>query len=201
MDNNYKFEQFTMFNFKTITNDIFYWENALSYSNDLPKFIELVDNELESYGRISKWQNGIKKVNINNLKKSTGIDLLDKRTLYIANSITMAFEICFDRYCELKNINKNNYLIDFNNVTIQKNNETLPTDLTNRFAFYIIAYINDDYKNGEILLLNNDISIKPKAASVLIIPATELNNYKINNVVGIRYIASTIIYDRSEVQN
>ena len=201
MDNNYEFEQFTMFNFKEINNDIFYWDNALSYSNDLPKFIELIDNSLESYDRISKWENGIKKVNINNLKKSTGIDLLDKRTLYISNSITMAFEMCFEKYCELKNINKNEYLIDFNNITIQKNNQTLAIDLNTKFAFYIISYINDDYQNNEILLLKNNISIKPKAGSVLIIPASELGDYKINDVIGTRYTASTVIYSNLEAQN
>jgi hypothetical protein len=201
LDNNYEFEQFTMFNFKEINNDIFYWDNALSYSNDLPKFIELIDNSLESYDRISKWENGIKKVNINNLKKSTGIDLLDKRTLYISNSITMAFEMCFEKYCELKNINKNEYLIDFNNITIQKNNQTLAIDLNTKFAFYIISYINDDYQNNEILLLKNNISIKPKAGSVLIIPASELGDYKINDVIGTRYTASTVIYSNLEAQN
>ena len=55
--NNDVFEQFTMFNPKVITNSILCWENALSYSGDLPKFIEILDQEPESYSRISKWEN------------------------------------------------------------------------------------------------------------------------------------------------
>ena len=194
--NNDVFEQFTMFNLKPITDDILCWENALSYSVDLPKFIELLDKEVLSYSRISKWENQTKKININSLKESTGLDLLDKQTLYIVNSLSMAFEMCFERYCQLKNINHNEYLLDLNNIVIEKNTDSLPTDIDYKenAQFIITAYINDNYSGGEVSLLNSRVSLKPKEASVIIIPANELKNYKINNVVGTRYISSAIIY-------
>jgi len=194
--NNDVFEQFTMFNPKVITNSILCWENALSYSGDLPKFIEILDQEPESYSRISKWENQTKTINMNSLKQSTGTDLLDKKTLYIANSLAMSFEMCFERYCESKNIKQNEYFLDLTSITIKKNND-LPLDLEHKdnAKFFIIAYINDNYDGGEIFLLNEGISLKPKQASVIIVPAQELKNYTTKNIVGTRYIASVIVYN------
>jgi hypothetical protein len=194
--NNDVFEQFTMFNPKVITNSILCWENALSYSGDLPKFIEILDQEPDSYSRISKWENQTKTINMNSLKQSTGTDLLDKKTLYIANSLAMSFEMCFERYCESKNIKQNEYFLDLTSITIKKSND-LPLDLEHKdnAKFFIIAYINDNYDGGEIFLLNEGISLKPKQASVIIVPAQELKNYTTKNIVGTRYIASVIVYN------
>jgi len=194
--NNDVFEQFTMFNPKVITNSILCWENALSYSGDLPKFIEILDQEPESYSRISKWENQTKTINMNSLKQSTGTDLLDKKTLYIANSLAMSFEMCFERYCESKNIKQNEYFLDLTSITIKKSND-LPLGLEHKdnAKFFIIAYINDNYDGGEIFLLNEGISLKPKQASVIIVPAQELKNYTTKNIVGTRYIASVIVYN------
>jgi hypothetical protein len=201
--NNDVFEQFTMFNPKVITNSILCWENALSYSGDLPKFIEILDQEPDSYSRISKWENQTKTINMNSLKQSTGIDLLDKKTLYIANSLAMSFEMCFERYCESKNIKQNEYSLDLTGITIKKSND-IPLDLEHKdnAKFFIIAYINDNYDGGEIFLLNEGISLKPKQASVIIVPAQELKNYTTNNIVGTRYIAFAIVYNSvMEAQN
>ena len=200
MNNNGKFKQFSMFNLKLASNNVLYWENALSYSNELSNFIELVDNFVESYFKISKWTNLKKIINLNNIKKSTGIPILDKRILYISNSFNMGFEMCFDRYCNNKSIDPNKYLLDLDSVVIKKNDKSLTTDLDyesiNNVAFFIIAYINDDYKGGELFLSNN-LLLKPKAGTVLIIPASEINSYKINeNIVGNRYVASTMVYKK-----
>lgn len=192
--NDYIFEQFTMFNFKSISNNILYWENALSYPNDLPKFIEWADTMEESYLRIPKWNNSIKNIDIKSLKQSSGIDLLDKRTLYIINSFTMGFEMCFERYCQLKQIDQKQYFLDLNNIIIKKDTEELPKDISSNAAFLAITYINDNYENGELLFLPHNISIKPKAGTVLIIPVEELNGYVPNKHDGTKYIAYSIIY-------
>lgn len=193
MNNSGVFEQFTMFNFKQITSDILYWDNALSYSDELTKFIELVDKDEESYSRITKWENEIKTANIDSLKESTGDHLVDKRTLYIMNSLSMAFEMCFKEYCKLKDIDQNKYSLGLNNILIKRNNIDLPID-TNNVEFVIIAYLNNNYDGGEISLLTHNISLKPKSASVLIVSAKELNNYILDDVTGSRYVASVVVY-------
>lgn len=198
MNDNHIFEQFTMFNFKPITNNVLYWENALSYSNELSKFIELVDKEEKSYSRISKWENNSKKVITNKMNDSTGIDLLDKRTLYISNSFAMAFEMCFERYFQSKNVDPKEYYLDLNSFVIKKisQDSLLLSDyeIKDKVAFCLIAYINDTYIGGNITLLNSPISFKPKAGSVLIIPIEELNNYKVDDVVGTKYVCSAVLY-------
>ena len=200
MNNNKKFNQFSMFNIRSVDKNVLYWENALSYSNELYGFVELVDRYKESYFKISKWTNLKKIINIDNIKKSTGIDILDKRILYISNSFNMGFEICFDQYCKNQNIDHSKYRLDLNSVVIKKNDKDLSIDLDyetiDNVAFFIIAYINDDYEGGE-LFLNNNLLIQPKAGTVLIIPASEKNNYTVNkNISGTRYVASTIIYKK-----
>jgi len=194
MNDNVKFEQFTMFNLKQINSNIIYWENALSYSNDIPKFIELIDGEPATYFRISSWQNLTKTINLEGLKQSTGFDLLDKRTLYISNSFTMAFEMCFERYCQRTQLDQSEFTLDLKNIKIKKDIKDVDFELDNNAVFCAIAYINDFYENGEINLLNNQVSFKPKAGSVLIMPAQEVNTYSVNSYIGERYVASTLIY-------
>lgn len=200
MDNNIVFEQFTMFNIKPITNNIILWGNALSYSNELSNFIEIVDKEEQSYSRIPKWENESKVIDIENLKQSTGLDILDKRTLYIFNSFTMAFEMCFERYCHQTQKNQNDYYINLNNIAIQKGSKpsNIATDSYDKdnSAFYIIAYVNDTYDGGELYFLENNFLIKPGAGSVLIVPAEYLDKYITKDIFGTRYIASTIVYKR-----
>jgi hypothetical protein len=200
MSNNKRFSQFSMFNLKLASNDILYWENALSYSNELSKFIEIVDTHKDSYFKISKWENLKKIINIDKIKESTGTDILDKKVLYIVNSFSMGFEMCFDRYCKSKAIDSNQYILDLNNIIIKKNNKNFNIDLEDKVkdnvVFLVIAYINDDYEGGEIFL-NKSLLTKPKAGTVLIIPTTEINNYEVNNnILGTRYIAYTTVYKK-----
>lgn len=194
MSDNVIFEQFTMFNLKQINSNIIYWENALSYSNDIPKFIELIDSEPATYFRISSWENLTKTINLEGLKQSTGFDLLDKRTLYISNSFTMAFEMCFERYCQQTQLNQSEFILDLKNIKIKKGARDIDLELDQNAVFCAIAYINDFYENGEINLLNNQVSFKPKAGTVLILPVQEMNSYSVNSYVGTRYVASTLIY-------
>ncbi len=138
MNNNTAFEQFTMFNFIPVTNNILYWNNALSYSDLLPNFIEWIDSYENSYNKISKWENNKKSINIDLLKDTTGSDLLDKRILYVVNSFIMAFEICFERYCQQLNINQKDYYLDIKNMIIDKNKKIVLND--DSVAFYVEKY-------------------------------------------------------------
>lgn len=209
MNKDIAFEQFTMFNFKPLTNNILAWENALSYSNELSNFIELVNSYSKSHNRISEWENDIKKIDKNNLKQSTGSNLLDKRTLYIINSLVMAFEMSFDRYCEQKKIDRDDYLINLNDIIIKKNNESNLINLSKeivdnyqKYDFLIIAYINDNYEGGEILFPNYGIMLKPKAGSVLVVPIEELSNYSVqDNIKGISHVSYAIVKKKTKELN
>lgn len=191
--NNESFEQFSMFNPKLVTSSVICWENSLSYSEELPRFIESLDSEPQSYSRISKWDKNIKTINMQSMKKSTGIENLDRRTLYIANSLAMAFEMCFEKYCQHLKLNQEDYHLELENISIIKGSQSETTDLDNGkdtdADFYIVAYLNDNYLDGEISFSTNSLPLKPKAASVLVIPKTDLSNYRSVDVQGTRYIS------------
>jgi len=182
MQNNAGFKQFHMFDLTMLSNDIWYWENALSFPEYLAGFINDLDNYPESYSRISKWEDWTasndssliygktKFVNKDQLKISTGSDNIDKRTLYIANSLLMAFEMCADRYLAARNLDKNRYNLNLDRLPIKAWNQGQSMgphfdgqDGNKDLAFSLVAYINDDYEGGEISFPNHNVTIKPKA--------------------------------------
>lgn len=61
--------------------------------------------------------------------------------------------------------------------------------------FTIILYINDDYEGGEIHFLNDNITIKPKAGSVVIFPSNLLHEVKAV-ISGNRYMTQSYIYEK-----
>ena len=50
------FEQFHMFKLTIQKDKIFYFENALSFPSELKSHIEYIDDQPESYNRISMWE-------------------------------------------------------------------------------------------------------------------------------------------------
>ena len=61
--------------------------------------------------------------------------------------------------------------------------------------FTILLYINEDYEGGEIHFLNDNITIKPKAGSVVIFPSNLLHEVK-TVISGNRYMTQSYIYEK-----
>lgn len=214
MKNEVQFKQFTMFDLQVLAPDIWYWDNALSFPEHLKEFIDQIDEYPESYSRISKWENWTasndkdlvygktKTINKANLKNSTGSDLVDKKTLYIANSFLMAFQMCTDRYLASRNLDKNNYNLNLDSVTIKAWNEGQSMgphfdgqDGNKDLAFSLVAYVNDDYEGGEISFPNHNITIKPKAGSLIMFPSQEPYIHEVKPIVsGTRYMSPAHVY-------
>lgn len=214
MKNEVQFKQFTMFDLQVLAPDIWYWDNALSFPEHLKEFIDQIDEYPESYSRISKWENWTasndkdlvygktKTINKANLKKSTGSDLVDKKTLYIANSFLMAFQMCTDRYLESRNLDKDNYNLNLDSVTIKAWNEGQSMgphfdgqDGNKDLAFSLVAYVNDDYEGGEISFPNHNITIKPKAGSLIMFPSQEPYIHEVKPIMsGTRYMSPAHVY-------
>jgi hypothetical protein len=214
MQNNVEFKQFIMFDLKVLGTDIWYWENALSFPEHLKDFIDKIDEEPESYSRISKWEDWtasddnklvygkIKNIDKPNLKISTGSDILDKKTLYIANSFIMAFQMCTDRYLEARKLDKDKYDLNLNRITIKKWNQGQwmgphfdGQDGNKNLAFSLVAYINDDYEGGEINFPNHNVTIKPKAGSLIMFPSQEPYIHQVKPIVsGTRYMSPAHVY-------
>lgn len=214
MENNVEFKQFIMFDLKVLGPDIWYWENALSFPEHLKDFIDNIDEYPESYSRISKWENWTasndhtliygktKTINKSNLKQTTGSGIVDKKTLYIANSFLMAFQMCTDRYLASRNLDKNNYNLNLDQITIKAWNEGQSMgphfdgqDGNKDLAFSLVAYINDDYEGGEISFPNHNITIKPKAGSVIMFPSQEPYIHEVKPITfGTRYMSPAHVY-------
>jgi len=214
MQNNVEFKQFIMFDLKILETDIWYWENALSFPEHLKDFIDKIDEEPESYSRISKWENWTasddnklvygktKNIDRSKLKISTGSDILDKKTLYIANSLLMAFQMCTDRYLDSRKLDKNKYDLNLDRITIKAWNEGQSMgphfdgqDGNKNLAFSLVAYINDDYEGGEINFPNHNVTIKPKSGSLIMFPSQEPYIHEVKPIVsGTRYMSPAHVY-------
>lgn len=214
MQNNVEFKQFIMFDLKVLSSDIWYWENVLSFPENLKDFINKIDENPESYSRISKWENWAasndpslaygkqKIINRSALKKTTGSDAVDKKTLYIVNSLIMAFQMCTDRYLESRKLNKDKYDLKLNPMVIKAWNEGQymgphfdGQDKNKDLAFSLVAYINDDYQGGEISFPNHNVTIKPKAGSLIMFPSQEPYIHEVKPIVsGTRYMSPTHVY-------
>jgi hypothetical protein len=214
MNNNLEFKQFIMFDLQVPHPEIWYWENVLSFPEYLKNFIEDIDKEPLSYNRISKWENwtasddantiygATKTVNTNELKKSTGSDSVDKRTLYIANSFLMAFEMCTERYLDGNKKDKNQYLLNTSTIPLKKWNQGQSMgphfdgqDGNKSLAFSLVAYINDDYEGGEISFPNQNVTIKPKAGSLIMFPSQEPFLHEVKPIIsGTRYMSPAHVY-------
>ena len=214
MNNNLEFKQFIMFDLQVPHPDIWYWENVLSFPEYLKDFIENIDNDPRSYNRISKWENwtasddvntvygATKVINMTKIKETTGSDLLDKQSLYIANSFSMAFEMCSERYLDGKGIDKNKYLLDIKSIPLKKWNQGQSMgphfdgqDGNSNLAFSLVAYINDDYEGGEIHFPNQNVTIKPKAGSLIMFPSQQPFLHEVKPIIsGTRYMSPAHVY-------
>jgi hypothetical protein len=214
MKDTIEFKQFIMFDLKMLSPEIWYWENTLSFPEHLKTFIDKIDEELESYSRISKWENWTasndsnlvygktKVINKSSLKTTTGSDIIDKKTLYIANSFIMAFQMCTDRYLAGRGLDKNDYDLNLDRITIKAWNEGQSMgphfdgqDGNKDLAFSLVAYINDDYEGGEISFPNHNITIKPKAGSLIMFPSQEPYIHEVKPIAsGIRYMSPAHVY-------
>jgi hypothetical protein len=214
MQNNVEFKQFIMFDLKILGTEIWYWENALSFPEHLKDFIDKIDEEPDSYSRISKWENWTasndsslvygktKTINGSALKTTTGSDMVDKKTLYIANSFLMAFQMCTDRYLDSRKLDKNKYNLSLDRITIKAWNEGQSMgphfdgqDGNKDLAFSLVAYVNDDYEGGEISFPNHNVTIKPKAGSLIMFPSQEPYIHEVKPIVsGTRYMSPAHVY-------
>jgi hypothetical protein len=214
MQNDVEFKQFVMFDRKVLAPEILYWENALSFPEYLVGFIDDLENHPESYSRISKWEDWTasndkslvygktKIINKKNLRVSTGSDPVDKKTLYVANSIMMAFEMCTDRYFSSYNLDKNKYNLNLDSVTIKAWNQGQSMgphfdgqDGNKDLAFSLVTYINDDYEGGEISFPNHNVTIKPKAGSLIMFPSQEPYIHEVKPITsGTRYMSPAHVY-------
>jgi len=197
-------EMYSMFDIRFQQEGIFYFENVISYPQRLLEVIEEVNSNEKSYSAIDKWQDWTasndkdwkigygKKITPKNKYANTGDHFLDKKILYIINSLMMAPEMCAKMFYDgqlayYKSINKipenfSSPKINFENINLYIYDEFKgmgphvdaedPTGTGANLKYSFVTYLNDDYEGGEIEFKNQKIKIKPKAGSLVMFPST-----------------------------
>ena len=181
---------YTMFDLKILDENIWYYENVISYPEDLINFINKMDDDETSYSRIPKWSNWTasndesmiygktKMIHQNAFEISSGNERVDQTTLYILNSLKMAVELSAKDFVKRRQLDVSEININLDQVNIKMyyaDQEMGPhydgQDGDTKLRYSIITYLKDDYEGGELYFKDQDIKIKPKAGSLVIFPS------------------------------
>lgn len=195
-----------MYNTEIFKDDIVYYTDTISEPQRLVKFIEELDLDTRSHIAIPKWekwfasndesmQYGEQKI-FSPLVK-TDDESLNRKLLYVYNSIYSAMWFCSKIYAEARSIDipgdklsktfpLNKY---YTGKTMGPHVDAYNMDESD-LKFSIVAYLNDDYEGGEISFPNQNLTIKPKAGSLIIFPSGEPYYHESKEVLsGIKYMA------------
>jgi len=202
---------YTMFDLKIAQDGIYYFENTISYEKELIDILNKIDLDERSYIRIPKWEPwyssndmstmyGQKKfIHVPDLKKSIGDDLLDQHTLYIVNSLLMAPEMCAINFCKFNKIDQSTINLDLSHVSLNRYDSGQGMgphydgqDGDSNLKYSFVTYLNDDYDGGEINFPNQNLTIKPKAGSLVMFPSQKPYIHESKPVLsGVKYMYTT----------
>jgi len=202
---------YTMFHLQTAQDGIYYFENTISYEKELIDLVNQIDSDSRSHIRIPEWEPwyssndlstmyGQKKfINVSDLKNSTGSDILDKNTLYIVNSLLMAPEICAINFCKFNKIDQSEINLDLSHVSLNRYDSGQAMgphydgqDGDSNLKYSFVTYLNDDYEGGEINFPNQNLTIKPKAGSLVMFPSQKPYIHESKPVLsGVKYMYTT----------
>jgi hypothetical protein len=168
-------------NIEKLEDKIFYYTDLLI---DPISFLKNIEDAYDS-SVISKWKpwhasnsdlkhGEYKEIDISLLK-----NLTDNNLVKIINIITNSVSICIENYIKETNA-ESGYLPNIINIRKYDVDAYLgphidTEDKEDRAKPYIslVFYLNDNYEGGEIKFPNQNISLKPKAGSIVIFPSTD----------------------------
>lgn len=188
---------YTMFDLKIKHNQIYYWENVISYEKELVNLINSLDNNELSYSAIPKWDTWTasndlsyiygktKFINTKNIKLLTENKKINRNVLYIINSLIMAPEMCALIFAKSNNILSSDINLDLDHIRLNKYNTGMgmgphADDYDGSFGlkYSLVTYLNDDYDGGEIDFPEHNLMIKPKSGSLVMFPSTYVHEAK-----------------------
>jgi len=203
-------EQYIMFDLDVLHPDIWYWDNVISYPDELVQFINNIDSNQMSHKAISPWNvwtasnnndliyGATKNINKDESKWGCGDEKTDQKILYIYNSLEMAFEMCYSRYMDGHKINKDEYRLETDNIPVKKWQEGANMgphadgyDGNKDLAFSLVCYLNENYEGGEISFPGHNITIKPKKGSMIMFPSQTPFIHEVKPIIsGDRYMST-----------
>jgi hypothetical protein len=205
-------KQYVMFDLEVLSNDIWYWDNVISYPDDLVRLIEDLDQDPESYNNIPKWTEWtasddksllygyVKMIQSDTIKNKSTNPKINQKVLYVVNTLKMAAEMSYNQYInQHTNIDPAKYQLDLSHVPVKRwniNSYMGPHSDGGyghpNLSFTTVTYLNDNYEGGEINFPNDNITIKPKAGSLIMFPASTVHEVK-PVLNGVRYTSTNSI--------
>jgi hypothetical protein len=205
---------YIMFDLKSADNGIFYWENVVSYPEKLIEFIEEMNENEESHSRIPEWDTWYasndkehvygktKMITPSNRKTKTGNKYIDEKTLYIINSLEMAPELCASDFAKRNRIEENLINLETSRFSLNMYQPGMgmgphidaydPNGTGTDLKYTLVCYLNDDYEGGEIVFPNQNVTIKPKAGSMVMFPSGDPYTHEAKPVTsGKKYLYTT----------
>jgi hypothetical protein len=193
-----------MYEVQELVPNIFYFTNAISEPSRLIELIEESDNDDSiDTAFISKWRPWIASNNADTIygyEKMINADYEkigkkpSPKELYLVNSVIANMKFCASLYQKHKNLDgevniATDAAIKKYNVGTEMGPHADQNDGNTQLRFSIVAYLNDDYEGGELEFPNHNISLKPKAGSIVIFPSSEPYLHKSNKLIsGTKYM-------------
>lgn len=176
-----------MSDLEVLESNIYYYKNIVKNPKAFVEEIERLDSLLQESSQISKWQiwkasdtdrvyGSYKNALFSNSKDTTDVD---RRCAYVSDIIKKIADFCSKDFCEKTNIEQgflpDPFSIRKYNTDVSMGQHTDSGDnngiLTPTIS--MVMYLNDDYDGGEINFINQNISIKPEAGSLILFPSHE----------------------------
>jgi hypothetical protein len=182
-----------MINYKTLENNIIYFESVILEHQKLIDLFEKTQNEAVTewnpwyaYGDYPQNQYG----DIKLLKRKNLKNILNEKekedSLFVIDTIVESMILCAKQYAEIFNIE--NTKVEYAADILRENETTIGiykyfegegmgphvdyNEDNNYLEYTIVVYLNDDYEGGELYFNEFDIKVKPKAGSIIMYPST-----------------------------
>lgn len=195
-----------MYNTEAYKDHIVYYTDVISEPNLLVDFINDLDQYEKSYPSISKWHDWFasndESMQYGERKMfspivNTDDELVNRKMLYVYNSIYSAMWFCTKLYAEARKLElpgdklSKQFAVNkyYPGRSMGPHVDAYDPKESN-LKFSIVAYLNDDYEGGEINFPQHDFTIKPKAGSLIIFPSDEPYYHESKEVTsGYKYMA------------
>jgi len=189
-----------------LDDNIFYIEDFIS-KKDIDKLHSAIksDSHIEDYGHLSHTSLIIEESNITSIWDG----YLSKLDDFFNNETETLIRPYTDFVSLIKyrnfDFSSNDVPVEFANSSyiMPPHSDDIPYDLSEKDLserkFFvskgIVIFINDDFEGGEVVYVNKDISIKPKAGTLVCHPGTKEYSHAVNKFYnGDRIIASMFVH-------
>jgi predicted 2-oxoglutarate/Fe(II)-dependent dioxygenase YbiX len=177
---------------KSLEDKIIYFENAINDPLILLEEIKKINEDKSCYEVISKWGpwisgDGDYTYGERKFVWADRAKEYPEQANYIIDTLVDAMYKTANKYAEIVNIPGNpnlgkNFVINKYATGEEMGSHVDWNEKNNELEYSFVFYLNDDYEGGEIYWPNQNISLKPKAGSVVIFPSKEPYQHAVKKV-------------------